>query len=155
MAKKALITGIYGQDGSYLTELLLEHGYEVWGVDRDAPEDFHETFEHLKPKVHLLQGDLMDQMGVLKMFEKVMPDEIYNFAACSFIPFSWDEPVITGEVNALGVPGNHGVHCGNPEGWAYLQHGHGLYVGNGGLHIHGDSGVGGGEGFRPAVGELR
>ena len=103
MAKKALITGIYGQDGSYLTELLLEQGYEVWGVDRDAPEDFHENFEHLKPKVHLLQGDLMDQMGVLKMFEMIMPDEIYNFAACSFIPFSWDEPVVTGEVNALGV----------------------------------------------------
>ena len=101
--KTALITGIYGQDGSYLAELLLEKGYTVIGADRLSPEDYHETMEHLKPRLFLHQVDLMDQMAIMQVIEETMPDEVYNLAANSFIPLSWDEPVVTAEINALGV----------------------------------------------------
>jgi len=103
MSKTALITGIAGQDGAYLTELLLEKKYRVFGMDRQAPEDYVENIEHLKNKITLRQGNLMDQMSLIDLIEEAQPDEIYNFAAQSFIPLSWKEPVITGDVNALGV----------------------------------------------------
>jgi GDPmannose 4,6-dehydratase len=103
MSKTALITGIAGQDGAYLTELLLEKGYRIFGMDRQAPEDYIENIEHLKSKIFLRRGNLMDQMSLIDLIEEAQPDEIYNFAAQSFIPLSWKEPVITGDVNALGV----------------------------------------------------
>ena len=103
MSKTALITGIAGQDGAYLTELLLEKGYRVFGMDRQAPEDYVENIEHLKSKISFRRGNLMDQMSLIDLIEEAQPDEIYNFAAQSFIPLSWKEPVITGDVNALGV----------------------------------------------------
>lgn len=101
--KCALITGIYGQDGSYLAELLLEKEYRVIGVDRLAPEDSHPLTNHLTGKIELRQVDLMDQMSIIRVIKEFMPDEIYNFAANSFIPLSWEEPIITAEINALGV----------------------------------------------------
>lgn len=101
--KIALITGIYGQDGSYLAELLLEEGYTVVGLDRQSPEAFHQSIEPLKEQLILRQVDLMDQMAILQVFEEFMPDEVYNLAANSFIPLSWDEPIITAEINGLGV----------------------------------------------------
>jgi len=103
MSKTALITGIAGQDGAYLTELLLENEYRVFGMDRQAPEDYVDNIEHLKNKIILRRGNLMDQMSLIDLIEEAQPDEIYNFAAQSFIPLSWKEPVITGDVNALGV----------------------------------------------------
>ncbi len=103
MSKTALITGIAGQDGAYLTELLLEKDYRVFGMDRQAPEDYVENIEHLKNQITLKRGDLMDQMYLIELIEEAQPDEIYNFAAQSFIPLSWKEPVITGDVNGLGV----------------------------------------------------
>ncbi len=103
MSKTALITGVAGQDGAYLTELLLEKGYRVFGMDRQAPEDYVDNIEHLKNKIILRRGNLMDQMSLIDLIEEAQPDEIYNFAAQSFIPLSWKEPVITGDVNALGV----------------------------------------------------
>ncbi len=103
MSKTALITGVAGQDGAYLTELLLEKGYRVFGMDRQAPEDYVDYIEHLKNKIILRRGNLMDQMSLIDLIEEAQPDEIYNFAAQSFIPLSWKEPVITGDVNALGV----------------------------------------------------
>lgn len=101
--KTALITGIYGQDGSYLSELLLDHGYRVIGIDRQSPEAFHQSIEHIRGQIVLRQVDLMDQMALLQVFEEFMPDEVYNLAANSFIPLSWDEPIITAEINGLGV----------------------------------------------------
>jgi len=103
MCKTALITGIAGQDGAYLTELLLEKDYHVFGMDRQAPEDYVENIEHLKDKISLRHGDLMDQVSLMELIEEAQPDEIYNFAAQSFIPLSWKEPVLTGDVNGLGV----------------------------------------------------
>ncbi len=103
MSKTALITGVAGQDGAYLTELLLEKNYRVFGMDRQAPEDYVDNIEHLKNKIILRRGNLMDQMSLIDLIEEAQPDEIYNFAAQSFIPLSWKEPVITGDVNALGV----------------------------------------------------
>ncbi len=103
MSKTALITGIAGQDGAYLTELLLEKGYRVFGMDRQAPEDYVENIEHLKDKISLRHGDLMDQVSLMELIEEAQPDEIYNFAAQSFIPLSWKEPVLTGDINGLGV----------------------------------------------------
>ena len=103
MSKTALITGIAGQDGAYLSELLLEKGYKVFGMDRFSPDDYIENIEHLKNKITLLRGNLLDQMSLMELIEETMPDEIYNFAAQSFIPLSWKEPVLTGDVNGLGV----------------------------------------------------
>jgi len=103
MGKTALITGVAGQDGAYLSELLLEKGYRVFGMDRQAPEDYVENIEHLKDKIIIKRGNLMDQMSLMDLIEEAQPDEIYNFAAQSFIPLSWKEPVITGDVNGLGV----------------------------------------------------
>ena len=101
--KKALITGITGQDGSYLAELLLAKGYEVHGMVRRSSEEKFERIAHLKDQVTLHQGDLLDQFSLAALIEKVQPEEIYNLAAQSFVPTSWSQPVLTGEFTALGV----------------------------------------------------
>jgi len=100
---KALITGITGQDGSYLAELLLGKGYEVFGVVRRASTENFERIEHLKDRVTLLQADLLDQLSLITAIEQARPDEVYNLAAQSFVPTSWAQPVLTGEFDALGV----------------------------------------------------
>lgn len=101
--KRALITGITGQDGSYLGELLLEKGYEVYGVVRRASTENFERIEHIRDRVHLIQGDLLDQSSLLTALEQSQPDEVYNLAAQSFVPTSWNQAVLTGEFTALGV----------------------------------------------------
>ena len=101
--KTALITGITGQDGSYLAELLLEKGYKVYGLVRRASTDNFERINHIKDKITLLQGDLLDQTSLSIALEESNPDEIYNLAAQSFVPTSWNQPVLTGEYTALGV----------------------------------------------------
>jgi GDPmannose 4,6-dehydratase len=101
--KRALITGITGQDGSYLAELLLEKGYEVHGMVRRSSEEKFERIQHLHGKIVLHQGDLLDQFSLASLLSKVEPDEVYNLAAQSFVPTSWSQPVLTGEFTALGV----------------------------------------------------
>jgi GDPmannose 4,6-dehydratase len=103
MPKRALVTGITGQDGSYLAELLLEKGYEVFGMTRrlSAPNSWR--IEHLLDKVTLKPADLLDQLSLLNLIDEVRPQEIYNLAAMSFVPASWDQPMLTGEFNAQGV----------------------------------------------------
>jgi len=103
MAKRALITGITGQDGSYLAELLLSKGYEVHGMVRRSSEEKFERIAHLKGKVLLHQGDLLDQFSLARLLSDLKPDEVYNLAAQSFVPTSWNQPVLTGEFTALGV----------------------------------------------------
>jgi len=103
MAKRALITGITGQDGSYLAELLLGKGYQVHGMVRRSSEEKFERIAHLKGKVVLHQGDLLDQFSLVRLFADITPDEIYNLAAQSFVPTSWNQPVLTGEFTGLGV----------------------------------------------------
>ena len=100
---RALITGITGQDGSYLAELLLEKGYDVYGMVRRASTESNERIDHLKDKITLLQADLLDQLSIISMVEESKPDEIYNLAAQSFVPTSWNQPILTGEFDALGV----------------------------------------------------
>jgi len=101
--KKALITGITGQDGSYLAELLLEKGYEVHGLVRRASTENFERISHLSGKVHLHQADLLDQLSIIDAFKESNPDEVYNLAAQSFVPTSWKQPCLTGEFTAIGV----------------------------------------------------
>ncbi|MCE5329226.1 GDP-mannose 4,6-dehydratase, partial [bacterium] len=101
--KKALITGITGQDGSYLAELLLEKGYEVYGMVRRSSTENFGRIEHIRDKVKFLQADLLDQFSIVSAVKEANPDEIYNLAAQSFVPTSWDQPVLTGEFTALGV----------------------------------------------------
>ena len=93
--KRALITGITGQDGSYLAELLLEKGYEVHGMVRRSSEEKFERLGHLRDRVHLHQGDLLDQFSLAALLQAVKPDEVYNLAAQSFVPTSWSQPVGT------------------------------------------------------------
>ncbi len=100
---KALITGITGQDGSYLAELLLEKGYQVHGMVRRSSEEKFERIAHLKDKITLHQGDLLDQFSLAALLSQIQPDEVYNLAAQSFVPTSWSQPVLTGEFTALGV----------------------------------------------------
>jgi len=100
---KALITGITGQDGSYLAELLLEKGYQVFGMVRRSSTENFERINHLRDKIGLRQADLLDQLSMIRLIEACRPDEIYNLAAQSFVPTSWDQPMLTGEFNALGV----------------------------------------------------
>ncbi|MFO7654490.1 MAG: GDP-mannose 4,6-dehydratase [Candidatus Krumholzibacteriia bacterium] len=100
---KALITGITGQDGSYLAELLLEQGYEVYGMVRRSSTERFERLAGFRDRVQLVQGDLLDQESLLNILEEVHPEEIYNLAAMSFVPTSWSQPVLTGEFTALGV----------------------------------------------------
>ncbi|MFH0908713.1 MAG: GDP-mannose 4,6-dehydratase [bacterium] len=100
---KALITGITGQDGSYLAELLLSKNYEVHGLMRRSSTETLERIEHIKNKVNLVQGDLLDEVSLMHALENIQPDEIYNLAAQSFVHTSWNQPVLTGEFTALGV----------------------------------------------------
>ncbi len=100
---RALITGITGQDGSYLAEFLLEKGYEVVGMVRRASTESFERIDHIKDKLTFAQADLLDQLSMLRMIEEHHPDEVYNLAAQSFVPTSWAQPVLTGEFDALGV----------------------------------------------------
>jgi GDPmannose 4,6-dehydratase len=101
--KRAIITGITGQDGSYLAELLLEKGYQVHGVVRRSSTENFERIAHLASRVQLHQADLLDQLSLIDVFKAVRPDEVYNLAAMSFVPTSWSQPVLTGEYTALGV----------------------------------------------------
>jgi len=103
LAKRALITGITGQDGSYLAELLLSEGYEVFGVVRRASTENYERIEHLRGKVNLLQADLLDQSSLVQVIRESNPSELYNLAAQSFVPTSWAQPVLTAEFTAVGV----------------------------------------------------
>jgi GDPmannose 4,6-dehydratase len=103
MAKRALITGITGQDGSYLAELLLEKGYEVFGMVRRSSAPNLWRIEHLLDRVTLKPADLLDQLSIIRLIDDVRPHELYNLAAMSFVPASWDQPMLTGEYNSQGV----------------------------------------------------
>ena len=103
MAKRAIITGITGQDGSYLAELLLEKGYEVIGVVRRSSSPNLWRIQHLLDRVSLRPADLLDQLSLLRLIQEVKPHEIYNLAAMSFVPASWDQPLLTGDYNSMGV----------------------------------------------------
>ncbi len=103
MAKRALITGITGQDGSYLAEFLLARGYTVFGMVRRSSTETIQRIEAIKDQLTLLQGDLLDQASLVKVIEEAQPDEIYNLAAQSFVPTSWSQPVLTGQFTGLGV----------------------------------------------------
>jgi GDPmannose 4,6-dehydratase len=101
--KKALITGVTGQDGSYLAEFLLEQGYEVHGMVRRSSTENFERINHLRGRITLHQADLLDQLSTINLMKQIEPDEVYNLAAMSFVPTSWVQPVLTGEFTALGV----------------------------------------------------
>src|SRR5947209_1425711 len=101
--RTALVTGITGQDGSYLAELLLDKGYEVVGVVRRTSHDSYERIGHLLDRVHIVPADLLDQHSLTSVVRDAKPDEVYNLAAQSFVPTSWSQPVLTGEFTALGV----------------------------------------------------
>jgi GDPmannose 4,6-dehydratase len=100
---KALITGITGQDGSYLAEFLLDKGYEVYGMVRRSSVENFERIEYIKDRLKLVQADLLDQLSIIDAVKESQPDEIYNLAAMSFVPTSWKQPLLTGEFTALGV----------------------------------------------------
>ena len=102
-SKRAVITGITGQDGSYLAELLLEQGYAVTGVVRRTSVPNLSRIDHLVDRIDLRPGDLLDQLSLMRLIEDVKPHEFYNLAAMSFVPASWDQPLLTGEFNSLGV----------------------------------------------------
>jgi GDPmannose 4,6-dehydratase len=101
--KRALITGVTGQDGSYLSELLLDKGYEVFGVIRRASTENYERIEHLLERITLVQADLLDQLSLSRALADSRPHEVYNLAAQSFVPTSWSQPVLTAEFTAVGV----------------------------------------------------
>ena len=103
MSKRALITGVTGQDGSYLAELLLEKGYKVFGVVRRLSATNAWRIEHILDRITLVQADLLDQLSLIGAVEQSDPHEFYNLAAMSFVPSSWDQPMLTGEYNAQGV----------------------------------------------------
>ena len=103
MAKKALITGVTGQDGSYLADFLLEKGYEVYGMVRRSSMEKFDRIEHIKDRIKIRQADLLDQYSISKIIAEIQPDEVYNLAAMSFVPTSWDQPVLTAEFTAIGV----------------------------------------------------
>jgi len=101
--KKALITGITGQDGSHLAEWLLEQDYQVHGIVRRASTETFERIGHLTDRIQLHQADLLDQLSLIEVLKAVQPDEVYNLAAMSFVPTSWNQPVLTGEFTAMGA----------------------------------------------------
>ena len=101
--KRALITGVTGQDGSYLAELLLSKRYKVYGMVRRASTENFERIEHIRDKITIVQADLLDQLSLIELIEAVEPDEVYNLAAMSFVPTSWIQPTLTGEFTGLGV----------------------------------------------------
>jgi GDPmannose 4,6-dehydratase len=116
LSHRALITGIAGQDGSYLSELLLEKGYEVFGIVRGSPQGDYPNLEAVRDQVQLLQGDLLDQMTLLDAIMRSQPDELYNLAATSFVPASWRQPVMTAQFTAVGVTSMlEAVRITNPE----------------------------------------
>ncbi|OGV59570.1 MAG: GDP-mannose 4,6-dehydratase [Lentisphaerae bacterium RIFOXYC12_FULL_60_16] len=100
---KALITGITGQDGSYLADFLLDQGYQVYGMVRRASTENFDRIAHIKNRITLVQADLLDELSLMGMLEQVRPDEIYNLAAMSFVPTSWSQPILTGEFTGIGV----------------------------------------------------
>src|SRR5947209_5409392 len=101
--KRAIITGITGQDGSYLADLLLDKGYQVHGIVRRSSTENFERIAHLQGRIQLHQADLLDQLSLIDVLKAVRPDEVYNLAAMSFVPTSWKQPVLTGEYTAIGV----------------------------------------------------
>jgi len=101
--RRALITGITGQDGSYLAEFLLEKGYRVYGMVRRSSSDHFERIAHLEDRIELREGDLLDQLSIITLLHAIEPHEIYNLAAQSFVPTSWEQPILTSEATALGV----------------------------------------------------
>ncbi|MGA7952959.1 MAG: GDP-mannose 4,6-dehydratase [Gloeobacterales cyanobacterium] len=103
MVKKALITGLTGQDGSYLAELLLNKGYEVFGLVRRSSSSNLDRISHLSGKIQILSGDLLDQSSLMDVISEAQPDEIYNLASQSYVPISWTQPALTAEYTALGV----------------------------------------------------
>jgi GDPmannose 4,6-dehydratase len=103
LSRRAIITGITGQDGSYLAELLLSKGYEVVGVVRRSSAPSYWRIQHLIDRVSLRPADLLDQLSLIRLVDEVRPHELYNLAAMSFVPASWDQPMLTGEFNAQGV----------------------------------------------------
>jgi GDPmannose 4,6-dehydratase len=103
MSKRAIITGITGQDGSYLAELLLSKGYEVVGTVRRASAPNLWRIQHLIDRITMKPADLLDQLSIIRLVDEVRPHELYNLAAMSFVPASWDQPMLTGEFNAQGV----------------------------------------------------
>jgi GDPmannose 4,6-dehydratase len=113
---RALITGISGQDGSYLAELLLDRGYEVFGIVRGSPLARYENLAAVRDEVRLLQGDLLDQLTLLDAIQRAQPDELYNLAATSFVPASWRQPVMTAQFTAVGVTAMlEAIRITNPE----------------------------------------
>src|SRR4051794_3962648 len=114
---KALITGITGQDGSYLAEWLLEKGYQVHGIVRRSSAENFERIAHLAGRIELHQADLLDQLSLIEVLREVRPDEVYNLAAMSFVPVSWKQPVLTGEFDAMGVTRIlEAIHLVDPKG---------------------------------------
>jgi GDPmannose 4,6-dehydratase len=116
MTRRALITGITGQDGSYLADFLLEKGYEVHGTVRRSSVEKFERIQHIRDQITLHQMDLLDQLSIITVLEDVEPWEVYNLAAQSFVPTSWNQPLLTGEFTALGVTRMlEGVRTVNPD----------------------------------------
>ena len=114
--KRALITGITGQDGSYLAELLLDKGYEVFGVVRTSPSGRFPNLERIRDRIRLLQGDLLDQLTLVEALTEARPHELYNLAATSFVPASWHQPVMTAQFTAVGVTSMlEAIRLVNPE----------------------------------------
>src|SRR5215468_7547853 len=103
MSKRVIITGITGQDGSYLAELLLEKGYQVYGLVRRSSAPNLWRIQHLLDRLVLKPADLLDQLSLIRAIDEVRPHEFYNLAAMSFVPASWDQPMLTGEYNSQGV----------------------------------------------------
>ncbi|MPY90085.1 MAG: GDP-mannose 4,6-dehydratase [Luteitalea sp.] len=103
MPKCAVITGVTGQDGSYLAEFLVKRGYRVVGVIRRASGPNLSRIEHLQDQIDLRPADLLDQLSIVRLLDEVKPDEVYNLAAMSFVPTSWEQPVLTGDINSQGV----------------------------------------------------
>jgi GDPmannose 4,6-dehydratase len=101
--KKVLITGITGQDGSYLADMLLEKGYEVYGMVRRSSVEKLDRIEHIRDRINFVQADLLDQLSIISIIKQINPDEVYNLAAMSFVPTSWSQPVLTGEFTGIGV----------------------------------------------------
>ena len=101
--RRALITGITGQDGSYLAEFLLEKGYKVCGIMRRTSADHFERIAHLQDRIEVREGDLLDQGSLIALLRAVEPQEVYNLAAQSFVPTSWEQPILTSDTTALGV----------------------------------------------------
>jgi len=120
--QKAIITGVTGQDGSYLAEWLLARGYEVHGIVRRSSTENFDRIAHLAGRVALHQADLLDQLSLIEVFKEVRPDEVYNLAAMSFVPTSWKQPVLTGEFTAIGVTRVlEAVRLLNPKGIRFYQ----------------------------------